>query len=533
MKHKVYQKVLTAVFLFVPLAGGVLTGFSSCSSFLEDYSQDLAKVQSWEDLDELLLGDGYLPTSRLTISNSMFVTTDVHRNFELLHFMTDELTENYYSSGADLLDFRGNMYAFYTWQQDTGVDETGVYIGGDEQYWDRLYEHINTCNIVLSLIDEQPAPKASDRIGRTRVKGEALFLRAAYYFLLANLYAEPYQPASAAQTPGVPLKLTEFVEDKDWERATLSEVYQQIVHDLTEAEQLLNEATQVSVYHANVTAVRLLLSRVCLYMQDWQKAADYARQVVEDDNTNLLNLRTVAVGQNCISATSPETIFTMGGYLVALAFYEMSIFTPTYYIADDMVQLFTEDDLRSDLYIGGSYYSNSSPILTKFSGQYPSVGNYQDVSDCFLLRKPEAYLTLAEASALNGDETTARQVLQAFLTTRMKTAATITESGSELVQLIRDERAREFICEGHRWFDLRRYSVSTPYPYTKRIEHGHAFNLAYSTITFGYLPERIDYYQLEPGDAALTLPLPRAVRNFQPSIGNNNRPERPVIRTEQ
>ena len=32
-------------------------GLGSCSDFLEEYSQDLAKVESWTDLDELLLGD--------------------------------------------------------------------------------------------------------------------------------------------------------------------------------------------------------------------------------------------------------------------------------------------------------------------------------------------------------------------------------------------------------------------------------------------------------------------------------------------
>ena len=33
----------------------------SCSSFLEEYSQDLSKVESYTDLDEVLLGEAYLP----------------------------------------------------------------------------------------------------------------------------------------------------------------------------------------------------------------------------------------------------------------------------------------------------------------------------------------------------------------------------------------------------------------------------------------------------------------------------------------
>lgn len=46
-----------------------LTGFglTSCDSFLQEYSQDLAKVNSWEDLDEVLLGAAYLHLSLIHI----------------------------------------------------------------------------------------------------------------------------------------------------------------------------------------------------------------------------------------------------------------------------------------------------------------------------------------------------------------------------------------------------------------------------------------------------------------------------------
>ena len=34
---------------------------TACSNFLSDYSQDLSKVETAADLNELLLGDAYLP----------------------------------------------------------------------------------------------------------------------------------------------------------------------------------------------------------------------------------------------------------------------------------------------------------------------------------------------------------------------------------------------------------------------------------------------------------------------------------------
>ena len=81
----------------------------------------------------------------------------------------------------------------------------------------------------------------------------------------------------------------------------------------------------------------------------------------------------------------------------------------------------------------------------------------------------------------------------------------ITESGESLVTLIRAERQRELCLEGHRWFDLRRYTVCEKYPYSKTITH---------------------YYVLQKNDPAYTLALPQEVRDFQNSLGPNNRPVR-------
>lgn len=48
---------------------------------------------------------------------------------------------------------------------------------------------------------------------------------------------------------------------------------------------------------------------------------------------------------------------------------------------------------------------------------------------------------------------------------------TVTESGKQLIQFIREERRRELCFEGHRWFDLRRYAVCPNYPESKEIRH--------------------------------------------------------------
>ena len=509
------------------LLAGMFAG-SSCSDFLEEYSQDKAQVETWEDLNELLLGDGYLQPCRFVSGdNSGSTASEIHSNLDILHFMSDELKENP-DNENDLLSYRSDKFAFYTWQQDTGVDQDLRYVGGDEAYWNMLYEKINTCNMVLALIDEQPASREDDVAGRERVKGEAYFLRAAYYFLLANLYAQPYNPQTAASTPGVPIKLSEYVEDREFTREPLATVYAQVLADLEQAEACLQGKERVSVYHADLTATLLLRSRVYLYMQDWEAAAREARRVLELQD-GLLDLHSLSPGADVVYRDSPETIFSMGGYMISVAFADwrgmFDNYMPAYFISDEMMELFQRGDLRTNLFIGASENFRQSPVFLKVNGQQRAWGNYSEVSDCFLLRTPEAYLTLAEASACAGDEAEARRVLETFLETRMETAPSITQTGSELVGLIRDERAREFLLEGHRWFDLRRYTVCQPYPWSKTIEHGHVYYDSYD-------PLRCDYYRLETNDPAYTLPIPRKVLEFQVSLGDNERPARKPARTE-
>lgn len=493
---------------------------TSCDSFLQEYSQDLAKVTSWEDLDEVLLGDVYIKTCRIANINGGIGVENRDANFDFLHFMTDEITMTE-STRHDLGDYDYSMFPFYTWQQDTGTDYNLRYVGDDEQYWNTLYTRINVCNMVLSVIDEQPAPTEYDELGKQRVKGEAYFLRGLYYFMLANLYCEPYDPSTASSTVGLPIKYSEVIEDKEFNREPLDVTYENIISDLKSAEQYLEGTTPKSIYRAGLPAAKLLLSRVYLYTQDWPSAIAKSREVL-DLNNKLLSLSTKTPGDACLSASSPELLFTMGDYYVAAMFSDERKNIAKWRISDEMIALYSSDDLRTNRYIGDTQY-NRPNAFRKFNGQSEAWGPMNDVGSVFTFRTSEAYLTLAEASAYNGDEATARTTLEKFLASRMNGKATVDKSGNDLIDFIRDERAREFIIEGHRWFDLRRYTVCAPYPWSKTIEHGYYY---ITQKNYDYVIDRIDWYRLENNDGAYTLPIPREVRNFQTSLGNANRPPR-------
>ncbi len=59
-------------------------------------------------------------------------------------------------------------------------------------------------NNVISSIEDVPQVSADERLGAKRVKGEAHFLRAAYYFWLVNLYGKPYDVATRKRSCRTP-----------------------------------------------------------------------------------------------------------------------------------------------------------------------------------------------------------------------------------------------------------------------------------------------------------------------------------------
>lgn len=515
--------------IYFATAATMAMGLTSCSDFLKEHSQDLAKIEGWQDLDEVMLGDAYMHSTYIAVANYALAGLE-ERGMDLLHLMSDEMTMTECDDN-DVLGYQNSMFGFYTWQQDTGFNRDLKYAGGDEVYWEDLYKRINVCNTVIALIDEQPEYQASDAIEKERVKGEASFLRGMFYYYLANLYAQPYNPATAASTPGVPVKTTEYVEDVEFFRATLEETYDQILSDFTTAAECLHGKTVKSKYHADETAANLMLSRVYLYMQDWDNAIAYAEKVLQA-NSRLLDLNMVADGANSVYITSPETIFTMGHYMIAADFSDTSSYgslnEAAFDISDDMVALYTRDDLRATKYIGRSQYGSSQKAFKKFNLQRANWGGMSDVSSYCLLRTPEAYLNLAEALAYKGQDKEAADILKPFLRTRMQSSSEVSLQGNALIDFIRDERAREFLLEGQRWFDLRRYTVCQSYPWSKTIDHKFVYFSGQYDAPVSY----IDMYRLEKNDLAYTLPIPRTVREHQVSIGNNERPVRQANRTE-
>ncbi|MES2276155.1 MAG: RagB/SusD family nutrient uptake outer membrane protein [Bacteroidota bacterium] len=183
---------------------------------------------------------------------------------------------------------QSSMYSKnYTSQMMVGTDETYYYNtnygyttysyispapndGDITAFWKACYQSINYCNTFLDNVDAS-ATSVDPNVVR-RAKGEALFLRGYYYFMLAQWFGD------------VPLSLHATTDPLQGQtaRTPLQAVYDQIITDMTTAEGMLQDQTYASLGYSekvSVTAVEGMLARVCLYaagapLNDTKRYAD-------------------------------------------------------------------------------------------------------------------------------------------------------------------------------------------------------------------------------------------------------------------
>ena len=254
-----------------------LIGSFSCSDFLEEKSQNMAYVEKVSDLNELLIGEGYWPVStgyyEVDTSNASQISTwqqltaDMTKYFPYIHLMDDDVSEYLYGNiGTSEKNYiRMKAANLHHWQPDPFLDSNNEEI--EDKNWSKTWSRIAAMNSIIYQIGIL-RDHENDQQLCNRVEGEARFLRAQYYFWLANLYGQPYRKTSATTDLCIPLKTSEEVEDKYFSRATSAEVWRQIVSDLEKATVLLRGVEQTTKYRTNQTAAFILLSRVHLFKKN-------------------------------------------------------------------------------------------------------------------------------------------------------------------------------------------------------------------------------------------------------------------------
>lgn len=518
------------------LVAGILC-LSSCDDFLSEYSQDQIVAKEVKDLDEVLLGSGYLQSSIVSSGPS---GTRMAGFFNILdddvNTGKDSDESSTYVAKAWTQSLQ-TIYGYFGWQQDVGANWDGTVINDDATTWNTLYEHINVVNVILDQIQDLPHDNEKELADFYRVQAEAHFLRGQFYFTLANLYGNMYEKSTADSTLCVPIKLTPNVEF-EFHRATVREVYDQIILDLNTAEDYFKKSTKLKdltyrLHRASIEAVNLLQSRVYLYMQEWDLAAQKAEAVINTTNFYLSSLSALSSSSIFLTDESPEVIFSQGSNNLS----PTAIFTARsgdFCVSKELYDLYDDNDRRKSCFFT-SYRTDSISSVENDSialgYKYERSNSLRaHISDAFTLRLSEAYLNRAEALAISGDEGTANSILNNFRLDRIDGYTAQTYSREELVSQIRDERRKEFCFEGHRWFDLRRYAVCEKYPYAKNLVH--VYNVCGDYVGVMYSRTLV----LPAYDQSYTFAIPKSVLDYfvDGSMPSNPRDERePIVDEEE
>ncbi|TNF31427.1 MAG: hypothetical protein EP314_00855, partial [Bacteroidetes bacterium] len=192
--------------------------------------------------------------------------------------------------------------------EDTQVDEsrlspfgtleiynraTTIQLGTLRDTWREAYRVINRANNIIRVVDEELLSGTEFDNKKDRLKAEALFVRALCHFELCRFWALPYDVDNQGgnSQPGVPYRsepTLSFTQDLAIARATVEQVYTNVLQDIEEAEALFQAAGfRRSSHRASQMAATALKARVLFSKGDYVGASDAASEVI---NSNLYSL---------------------------------------------------------------------------------------------------------------------------------------------------------------------------------------------------------------------------------------------------
>ncbi|MEQ8712073.1 MAG: RagB/SusD family nutrient uptake outer membrane protein [Cyclobacteriaceae bacterium] len=337
--------------------------------------------------------------------------------------------------------------------------------------WSQAYRVIHNANFALEGIATMDL---NDPV-KNSLLGEARFLRAMVYFDLVRMFGP------------VPLLLEGDAELRP-AKNSVDEIYAQIIDDLQMAANNLPASYSVGdgLGRATSGAARGLLAKVYLTKGDWQLAADNAALVINSGTYRLWpdfadmfkidneNGAETLFGVGFGDAGGAISFWEVGQFNVRLLPRELRTVAPGANVqgwqvaTEDLYNAFDPNDRRRAVTfinsVGGDQLDD--PHIRKYwdEEREPTPGNTE--ADFPYLRYADILLIYAEAlNELNGGPNAdayaainaIRQRARFDGTTEQPVLPDLSNlSQQEFRDAVLLERRREFVAEGHRWFDLVR-----------------------------------------------------------------------------
>ncbi|MEA9414661.1 RagB/SusD family nutrient uptake outer membrane protein [Flavobacterium sp. PL02] len=384
-----------------------------------------------------------------------------------LYFLTDMATD-YAAAGVSATN--PQVRALSSLTHDATSDRVQV-------AWRQIYAGINRANV---SIDNVPRVSGSEVV-KTRLINEAKFIRALLYFQAVRLWG------------GVPIVLHEpksiDLENLKANRATVDQVYAQIITDLKDAESLPTTYPANDAGRATSGAAKAILAKVYLTRKDWPNAILKSKEVINGGYGYAL-FENFADVFNKTKKNGKEHIFSVqfepnqagngssGSTFQGTSFTGFTATEPADIISDVALfyDTYTAGDTRRDVSYAkqllnpatGTLYTFPKPIFKKYL-DLTNLATPGNVAINFpIIRYADILLTLAEATNEQSGPTT--EAYEALNQVRRRAYGKPINTPDPTIDLsgltpatfraaIQEERKKEFVQEGQRWYDLVRWGT--------------------------------------------------------------------------
>ncbi len=374
----------------------------------------------------------------------------------------NELQDGFYYGGTmthfgDLLADNANHTGTFTSYQDGFLHDFDADNSDVTGMWNHIYDAIKRAN---TLIDRVPAVTGFAAGEQEQILGEAYFLRALSYHNLVKHYGD------------VPIRLAPITDPAsagNITRATVAEVYAQILTDLGEAEIRMTNITNPD-NHATVAAAKALLARVHLYQGNYALALAKAQEVealgyaLAPSYSDLFDNDDVNTTENIFKLTFTSSIdqanlfgfYWLSDQLaVGAGRFEIG---PTQSLIDAYDTLSTDARLAWNIQpdINGGGYVEASQAGGSYGTKFPTTAGAEDFH---VIRFAEVLLIEAESFAQLGQLANAVASYNPILARAGLDTDTLgvdITTQQQILDRIDVQRRLEFAEEGDRWTDLIR-----------------------------------------------------------------------------
>lgn len=395
--------------------------------------------------------------------------------------------------GMDMVGDGDSGYNWFTyWSAFRSPTPSGV---PSSECWYIMYKQVFACNSVAATI-----PSDTQDASLMFYRAQALTTRAFDYWVLAQLYQFNYK--GHENSPCVPLITNDNAEEaaaNGAPRATVEEVYTQILNDLNEAVDLLQKSGKTPAEmidskpkrYASVATAYGMLARAYLTMHKYAEAADAADKAIANFSGSVLSMSNAAkpgfqsIDESDwmwgIPVNETDRIVTSG---IVNWPSHMNTFTDGYvsvgawrYASVELYDAIPASDVRKGWFLDENgqsanltalqqrYIDNQEspcPAYTnvKFAGYKDALGVSNPANDVPLMRIEEMYLIKAEGLAMSGQTGPGAQFLQDFVKTYRNADYVCTATTSEAIQNeVYQQRRIELWGEGLSYFDVMRFDL--------------------------------------------------------------------------